>query len=68
MALQFKFKLHPTQWEFKGDAQVFNALRLANGDFLVTWVNENGETREIAHTSEEVLENIIKGAWVILEN
>lgn len=69
MPLQFKFKLHPSQWELEGDdTQVFRALRLSSGFFLVTWVNKKGEIKEVAHTNAEVIENILEGAWVIQEN
>lgn len=66
MPLQFTFKLHPKHCELAGDEeQVFRALRLINGDYLILWVNKKGETREVIHTSEEVILNILEGYWVV---
>jgi hypothetical protein len=63
VALQFSFKLYP---EISEEKQVFETLRLESGDFLTTWI-VNKELREVIHTSEEVLRNILNRCWIVCE-
>lgn len=63
----FYFKLHPLQWQFEGDGeQVFRALELVDGSYLVSWKSE-GYYFEVPYTQEEVTLEMAMGNWIIIE-
>lgn len=65
---EFYFMLHPKHWVVKGDSeQVFRALELSGGDYLVSWKNEKDELREVRYLRTEVLEAIAEVHWNVLE-
>lgn len=65
---QFYFTLHPLQWMFNGDAeQVFRALKLWDGKYIISWIPKEGGTIELVYTEEEVKKELKLGNWIIKE-
>lgn len=65
----FKFMLAPKAWVFEGDEnQVFRALELSDGRYLITWVKDKGMTNEAFYKSSDVLHEIAEGYWIVLED
>lgn len=65
MVNKFNFKLHMSYWQFEGDSkQVFRALELSDGSYIVSWLNSDGTTSEVEYTSDEVTESIALGDWI----
>lgn len=54
-------------WLFEGDEnQVFRALELSDGSYLVTWMND-GVQKEAFYSAFDVLIEIAEEYWVVLE-
>jgi hypothetical protein len=63
----FYFKLHPLQWQYDGDGeQVFRALELSDGSYLVSW-KSGRYYLEVPYTQEEVTLEMAMGNWIIIE-
>ena len=63
----FHFRLHPLQWQFEGDGlQVFRALELADGSYMVSW-KTNHDMMELIFTQKEVTEAMVLGHWIITD-
>lgn len=63
----FHFRLHPTQWQFEGDAtQIFRALELSDGTYMVSWKTKH-DTMEVHFNSEEVTHEMALGHWIITD-
>lgn len=61
---KFYFRLHPLQWMFENDAQqVFRALELSDGTYLISWVTRNG-VGEIFMTQTEVRNELKSNNWI----
>lgn len=62
----FYFKLHPLQWKFENDSrQLFRALRLYDGNYLISFLSEKGIIAELLFSQEEVDESLKENHWVI---
>jgi hypothetical protein len=65
---QFYFKLHPKHWVFESDStQVFRALELADGTYLVSWKDKNKAVTELVFPREEILQAIAEQHWILLD-
>lgn len=65
---RFTFRLHPKHWVFEDDStQVFRALELADGTYLVSWKDKKGNQTEMIFTSQDVLEGIAEQHWIVLD-
>lgn len=63
----FYFKLNHSLCEFDGDInQVFRALELKDGTYLISWKTING-TFEIGYTKEEIIKSITLKEWIITD-
>lgn len=61
------FRMHPLQWQFEGDGQqLYRALELADGSYMVSW-KVNNQTTEVVFEQEEVLESMALGHWIITD-
>lgn len=61
------FRLHPSKWQFKGDEeQIFRLLKLANGEYLLSWETEH-DIYELFLGKEEVELNISNSYWIITD-
>lgn len=61
----FNFRLHFTQWVSNNDGeQIYRALELADGSYLVTCKTPNGVI-EVPFTQEEVSQEMALGHWII---
>lgn len=59
--------LNHKAWIFNDDEnQVFRALELSDGRYLITW-DDDGKYREVFYTIHDVLLEIAEEYWVILE-
>jgi hypothetical protein len=65
---KFNFTLHPKHWVFESDAtQVFRALELADGTYLVSWRNKDKSMSEMIFPRQEILEAVAEKHWIVLE-
>jgi hypothetical protein len=63
----FNFILHPLQWQFDNDGQqVFRALELADGNYLVSF-KMNNQTAEVLFTQEEVSHAMALNHWILTD-
>lgn len=64
----FSFKLGEKAWVFEEDEnQVFRALELSDGRYLISFNNNDGFQIEYFQSAEEVLKEIAEGYWIILD-
>lgn len=64
----FQFKLTEKFWVHDGDEnQVFRALELSDGRYLISWTNDDGFNAEYFYTMQEVMQEFAEEAWEIIE-
>lgn len=65
---EFYFKLTPKYWVHEGDErQVFRALELIDGRYLISWTNDDGFNAEYFYSAEEVMKEFAEKAWELIE-
>lgn len=64
----FYFTLHPIHWVFEHDStQVFRAVRLSGGNYLVSWKSKDRGVSELIFDKEDVFQGIAEGDWKVLD-
>lgn len=62
----FYFRIHPDLQEFENEQDIlFRALELYNGQYLVSWEDDDGFYTEIFYKNHEVIGSIASNQWIL---